>query len=64
MSTTQGDLVSPTLFNVVVDNVIRTWMNMKVEYQRVVHDELGYTVGRCLVVFYDNDDMVDSREAD
>ena len=26
----QDGLVSPTLFNVVVDNVIRTWMDMTV----------------------------------
>ena len=28
---TQGGLVSPTLFHVVVDNVIRTWLSMTVE---------------------------------
>ena len=37
---TNGRLVSPTLFNVVVDNVIRTWLAMKVEYQRVAQDGL------------------------
>ena len=39
--TTQGGLVSPTLFNVVVDNVIRNWLAMTVEDQRVAHDRLG-----------------------
>ena len=29
--TTQGGLVSLMLFNVVVDNAIRTWLDMKVE---------------------------------
>ena len=28
--TTQGGIMSPTLFNVVVDSVIRTWMSMTV----------------------------------
>ena len=39
--TTHGDLVSLTLFNVVVDNVIRTWLAMTVEDHRVAHDGLG-----------------------
>ena len=44
--TTQGGLVSLTLFNVVVDNFIRTSLAMTVEDQRVDHDGLGETVGR------------------
>ena len=46
----QGGLVYPTLFNVVVDNVIITWMAMTVEDQRVAQDGLGETVGRCVGV--------------
>ena len=61
---TQGGLVSPTLFNVVVNNVIRTFLDMTVEDQRVDHDGLGETVGRCLGVFYADDGMVGSRESD
>ena len=61
---TQGGLVSPTLFNVVVDNVIRTFLEMTVEDQRVDHDGLRETVGRCLGVFYADDGMVGSRESD
>ena len=49
------------LFNVVVDNIIRTCMAMTVEDQRVAHDGLGETVGRCLGVFYTKDGMVGSR---
>ena len=44
--TTQGGLVSLTLFNVVVDNFIRTSLAMTVKDQRVDHDGLGETVGR------------------
>ena len=56
--TTQVRLVSQTLFNGVADNFIRTWMVMTVEDQRVAHDRLGETSGRCLGVLYDNDGMV------
>ena len=44
----QGGLVYLTIFNVVVNNVIRIWLDMTVEDQRVDHDGLGETVGRCL----------------
>ena len=47
-----------------MDNVIRTWLAMIVEYQRVSHNGLGDTVGRCLGVFYADDGMVVSRDAD
>ena len=30
---TQGDLVSPTLFNVIKDNVIQEWLALTVEYK-------------------------------
>ena len=60
--TTQVGLVSPTIFNVVVDNVIITWMTMAVEDQRVDHEGLGETFGRCLGVFYSNDGMVGSQD--
>ena len=42
--TMQGGLMYLTLFNMVVDNVIRTWMEMTVEDQRVAHDGLVETV--------------------
>ena len=48
--TTQGGLVSQTLFNVVVDNFIRTWLAMIVEDQRMDHEGTGETVGRCVGV--------------
>ena len=51
----------PTLFNVVVENFIRTWLTMTVKDQRVAHDGLVESVGRCLGVFYSNDNMVGSR---
>ena len=48
--TTQGSLVSLTLFNVVVDNVVITWMAMTVKYHRVAHYGLGETARWCLGV--------------
>ena len=35
---------------------------MTVDDQRVVHDELGEAVRRCLFFFYKNDSMVGSRD--
>ena len=60
----QRGLVSPTLFNLVVDNVIWTWLAMTVEDHRVAHNGLGDVFGRCLGVFYTNDSMIGSREPD
>ena len=62
--TTQGGLVSPELFNVVVDNAIQTWLSMTVEYKRVSLDRVGENFGRCLGVLYANDGMVGSRDSD
>ena len=59
--TTQGGLVSHTLFNVVMENVIHTWLDMAVEDQRVAHTRMEEAVGRCLGIFYADDGMVGSR---
>ena len=60
----QGGLVSLTLLNVVVENVIRNWMAMIIEDQRVDHDGLGETIGLCLVFLYADDGMIGSRDSD
>ena len=62
--TTQGGLMPLTLFNAVVENVIRTWMAMTVEDQRVAHDGLVENFGCYLGVLYDNNGMVGSRDSD
>ena len=59
----QDGLVYPTFFNMVVDNVIITWLAITVVDHRVAHDGLEETVERCLVLFYDEDGIVGSREA-
>ena len=61
--TTQGRLVSPTLLNMSVDNLIRTWLAMTLEDQRVAHEGLGETVGQFQGVFYADDGMVGSRDS-
>ena len=61
--TRQDGLVSPTIFNNVVDNVIRAWLAMTVEDQIVAPDGIGEAVGRCLGVFYSDNSMVGSRDA-
>ena len=55
---TQGGLVSLTLFNLVVDNVVQTWLAMRVDDQRVDQNGLEEAVGRCLGVFYVNDGII------
>ena len=62
--TKQGGLVSTTMFNVVVDNVIRTWLAMTVENQRVDHDGLVEIIGQCLGAFCDDNGMVGSCNLD
>ena len=59
--TTQGILISPTPFNLMVDTVVRNWLALAVEDQLVDQEVLGLTVGRCLGLFYDNGNMVGLR---
>ena len=61
--TTQGSLISMTLFNVVVENIIWTWLAMTVEGQKVAHNGMVEAVVLCLGFFYANDSMVGSRDA-
>ena len=59
---TQGGIVSPTIFNLIVDNVVRKWLALMVEDQLVAQDGLGLAVGRCLVLLKTNDGMMGSRD--
>ena len=58
----QGGLISLNLFNVVVDNVVRTWLEMTVQYQELGQDGLGLDVGICLVFFCADNGIIRSRE--
>ena len=52
--------MSPSLFNVVKDNFIRTCLAMRVEDQMVPRDGLIETIGRCVGFFYADNGMVGS----
>ena len=47
----QGGLISPNLLNVVVINVVWTWLAIAVEDQAVAQEGLGLNVRICLGVF-------------
>ena len=51
-----------TLFNVMVDNVVRKWMEMTVEDQELEQDGFCLDVGICRVFFCADDGMIRSRE--
>ena len=50
--TNQGGLISPTIFNLIVDNVLQNWLARLVEDQLVSQEGLGLAVWRCLGLFY------------
>ena len=62
--TMQGGLISPTIFNVVVENVMRTWLAMTLEDHRMAHDRMGEGVGQRLGVLYADDCMFGSKDAE
>ena len=46
--TTHGGIVSLTIFNIAIENAIRTGLALMVEYQEVDLSGVGYNVNRCL----------------
>ena len=50
--TTQGVLVSTTLFNFIFKNVVSNWDALMVKDQLLLHKVLLLAVGRCLELFY------------
>ena len=56
--TTQGGLISPTLFNVVVNNMVWTWLAMTKEDRAMAQERLCINVGRCLGFFYADNGML------
>ena len=51
----------PTLFNMVVGNVVHNWFFLMVEYGPLIHNGLGQTVGQILGLFYTDDGLLVSR---
>ena len=60
--TTQGGLTSPKIFNVAVDNVVRNWLSMTVEYEAVIHDGLVHAVEMSIGVFYADNGLIGSSD--
>ena len=62
--TTQGLLTSPTLSNVVVDNVVWYWLSVIVEYSAFIHDGMGHAVGSIVGVLYADDGLIGSQDTE
>ena len=58
---TQGDIASPTIFNIVVDAVVRYWLSM-VSTAAIANHGLGIEVCNKLALFYADDGLVASRD--
>ena len=56
--TTQGGHIYPTLFNLILDNVVHNWLVLTVEDDLVAHEGPGLAVRRYLGLFYANNGMV------
>jgi hypothetical protein len=57
---TQGDIVSPTIFNIVVDATVRYWLTLVLD-DGSEFEGLGRTVQEQLVLFYADDGLLASR---
>ena len=56
--TTQGGLISPTLFNLIVDNVVCYWLVLTVKDQLVAQEIPVLSLGSYLGLFYADNGMV------
>ena len=52
------------MFNVVVDNMVRTWLLITVEDQTVAQEGLGLNVGIFLRVLYAKDFMIGAQDSE
>ena len=55
---TEGRLIFPTLFNFIVNNVVRKLLAMTVEDQLIEYERLVIVVGRCLGLFHEDNIIV------
>jgi hypothetical protein len=61
---TQGDPASPTLFNVLVDAIVRHWLTLVLDDGSTDDDGLGLSVRHRLVLFYADDGLIAARDND
>lgn len=60
--TTQGSIVSPTLFNIVLDCVTRHWLFLTVGNNQIVQTGLGQEARNKLSMFYADDGYISARD--
>lgn len=58
---TQGDIISPTIFNVVVDAVVRYWLQIVSENNLDAMEGMGSRVRTLLSMFYADDGIIATR---
>jgi Reverse transcriptase (RNA-dependent DNA polymerase) len=60
---TQGGLFAPTGFNIVIDSVIKEWLQTSIDNAgNIVTQGLGFTVEEQLALFYADDGYIGSRD--
>ena len=59
---TQGGLISPTLFNGVVNVLLRKWLDFTAEDQEVSQEGLVINVGTCMGFLYSDDSMIGAQD--
>ena len=59
---TQGGLISPTLFNMVVNVLVRTWFAFTAEDQAVAQEGLVLNVGTCMGLLYSDISMIRAQD--
>ena len=60
--TTQGGLISPTIFNLAFDSVVQPCLYMTLEDDTFIQDGFGHAVGWSLWVSYADDYILGSRK--
>jgi len=59
---TQGGVFAGTLFNILLDAVIRHWLTLVVNDNGIVTDGFGPTVGERMALFYADDGLLSSTD--
>lgn len=57
---TQGDIISPMLFNIVVDVIVRYWLSVESPFPETSRDGIGHKILDHQVLFYADDGLLAS----